>query len=49
MALHVVEAYPETCQVQTYQRSKTVWVASGEFRGVDRRRRRNPGRFWSSH
>ena len=33
MAVHSVEAYPETCQVHVYQRSKTVWVATGTFMG----------------
>lgn len=33
MGVHTIEAYPETCQVHTYQKSKTVWIASGTFRG----------------
>lgn len=33
MAVHIVEAYPEKCEVHTYQRSKTVWIASGTFQG----------------
>lgn len=33
MAVHTIEAYPETCQVHTYQKSKTVWIASGTFQG----------------
>ncbi len=31
MAVHTVHAYPETCQVHVYKRSKTVWIASGTF------------------
>lgn len=33
MAVHTVNAYPETCQVHTYQRSKSVWIATGTFQG----------------
>lgn len=33
MPVHTIQAYPETCQVHVYQRSKTVWVASGSFQG----------------
>lgn len=33
MAIHTVTAYPETCEVSVTQRRKTVWVASGVFRG----------------
>lgn len=33
MSVHTVHAYPETCQVHVYQRSKTVWIASGTFQG----------------
>jgi len=32
MGVHVVDAYPEKCEVHTYRRSKTVWVATGTFR-----------------
>lgn len=37
MAVHTVEAYPETCRVSTYQKSKTVWIATGTFQGEDLR------------
>jgi hypothetical protein len=33
MSVHTVEAYPETCQVSTYKRGKTVWIATGTFMG----------------
>lgn len=33
MPVHIVKAYPETCEVSVTQRRKTVWVASGMFRG----------------
>lgn len=33
MAVDTVEAYPETCEVSTYQRGKTVWIATGTFMG----------------
>lgn len=33
MATHTVKAYPETCEVHVYQRSKSVWIASGQFMG----------------
>jgi hypothetical protein len=33
MAIHRVDAYPETCDVHTYQHGKTVWIATGMYRG----------------
>jgi hypothetical protein len=34
MPVHSVDAYPEkACRVGTYQKSKTVWIASGDFQG----------------
>jgi hypothetical protein len=33
MAVHTVKAYPETCEVHTRQKGKTVWIASGVFQG----------------
>ena len=33
MARHTIQAYPETCAVHTYQRTKTVWIATGTFQG----------------
>lgn len=34
MPMHLVDAYPEkACRVATYQKSKTVWIASGDFQG----------------
>jgi len=33
MPIHTVEAYPESCQVHAYQKSKTGWIAYGDFMG----------------
>ncbi len=34
MPLHIVDAYPEkSCEVHVTKTGKTVWQASGEFRG----------------
>ena len=33
VALHKVEAYPETCEVYVRLKGKTVWTASGTFQG----------------
>lgn len=33
MGVHATTVYSEACEVHTYQRGKTVWIASGTFDG----------------